>query len=100
MNDTLGDKVDSAMKGAGIKARTFAALVGCHFTTIYDLLKYRNEYTPIGIVQESIYDVLEFLADCSRRKLIPLANDLSVSAKTDQLLRMYSDYKNPSNSAE
>lgn len=100
MNDTLGDKVENAMKGAGIKARTFAALAGCHYTTIYDLLKYRNDYTPIRIVQESIYDVLDFLADCIKRNVVPLNNEMSVSAKTDQLKRMYSEYKNPANSDE
>jgi hypothetical protein len=35
MDTSLGNRVEKAMDAAGIKARSFAALVGCHYTTIY-----------------------------------------------------------------
>lgn len=90
---TLGDKVEEAMSRAGIKARTFAALVGCHYTTIYDLLKDRDTVVPLRIVQDQIYDVLDFLSEAADSGRVPLVNTLTVSEKTQELETMYSSYK-------
>jgi len=90
--ETLSNRMESTMQAAGIKARSFAALVGCHYTTIYDIVK-RPEVIPLRIMQERIYDVLEFLEDHTRSKRLPLRNVKGVNAKTRELERLYSAYK-------
>jgi hypothetical protein len=92
---TLGDKVETAMNGAGIKARTFAALVGCHHTTIYGLLKDRDSVVPLRLVQEKIYDVIDFLTDSTQGGLLPLTGEKSLTARTKELQRMYESYTKP-----
>lgn len=93
--NTLGDKVETAMNGAGIKARTFAALVGCHHTTIYGLLKDRSNVVPLRLVQEKIYDVLDFLTDSVQVGVLPLKSDMSLTAKTAEVQRLYESYTKP-----
>jgi hypothetical protein len=89
---TLGDRVEAAMERAGIKARTFALLVGCHYTTIYELLRNRDKQVPIQIVQERVFSVLDFLSDAEKSGAIPLEKNLTVAQKTNKLKSMYDSY--------
>lgn len=91
--NTLGEQVETLMQSAGIKARTFATLVGCHYTTIYDLLKRRDVIVPLPIVQESIYDVLEFLADAVNTDKLPITANITVEQKTSAIVQLYTSYK-------
>lgn len=92
MDTSLGNRVEKAMDAAGIKARSFAALVGCHYTTIYDLVK-NPEVIPLRIMQERIFEALDFLDDGVRNKRLPLDHIKGVSAKTKELERMFQQYK-------
>lgn len=95
MSLPIGKRVENAMKGAGIKARTFAALVGCHYTTIYDLVK-NPEVIPLRVMQERIYDAVEFLEDAILTKQLPLAEEnKSAVEKTDQICDMFRAFKQP-----
>jgi hypothetical protein len=58
------------------------------------MLKDRN-VVPLRLVQEKIYDVLDFLTDSTQLGLLPLKDDLSLSAKTVELQRMYESYSKP-----
>jgi hypothetical protein len=90
----LAERVETAMNGAGIKARTFAALVGCHYTTIYDLLNPKNkDAVPLRIVQENIYDALDFLEAGIQSTVFPLSGKLTVAQKTQEMKRLYAVYK-------
>jgi hypothetical protein len=93
MDTSLGSRVEKAMQAAGIKARSFAALVGCHYTTIYDLVK-NPEVIPLRIMQERILDALDFLDDAVRNNRLPI-NDpkKGVAEKTKDLERMFQQYK-------
>lgn len=83
------------MNGAGIKARTFAALVGCHHTTIYGLLKDRKSVVPLRLVQEKIYDVIDFLVLFTSTGQLPIKGDVSLTAKTVEIQRLYNIYTKP-----
>lgn len=92
METSLGSRVDEAMTNAGIKARSFAALVGCHYTTIYDLVK-NPDVIPLRIMQERIFEALDFLEYGIRNKRLPLDHIKGVSAKTKELERLFDEYK-------
>lgn len=96
---TLGDKVEAAMNGAGIKARTFAALVGCHYTTIYKLLENRTTVVPLNLVQEKIYKVIDFLHDAVQNGVLPLDASLSVVEKTKRIVALHESYNAPNTDA-
>jgi hypothetical protein len=98
--ETLGDRVETAMERAGIKARTFAVLVGCHYTTIYELLRNRGTQVPIQIVQERVFSALDFLSDAEKKGLIPLDKKLTVAQKTTKLKELFDSYlQNPPKAA-
>lgn len=80
------------MDAAGIKARSFAALVGCHYTTIYDLVK-NPEVIPLRIMQERIFEALEFVEYAVRAGVLPINGVKGITAKTRELQRMYDAYK-------
>lgn len=93
-NTTLGDQVEKAMQSAGIKPRTFAALVGCHFATIYDLLREREKVIPIRLTQEKIYDVIDFIDSAVKAGSLPLPEKkLTLSQKTRQIKELFKSYK-------
>lgn len=92
MSNSLGDKVEKGMQSAGVKARTFAALVGCHYSTIYDLLKNRESVVPLRLIQEKIYDVLDFIDASVQAETLPLDNKLTLSKKTTEIERLYKSY--------
>lgn len=92
METSLGKRVEGAMTTAGIKARSFAALVGCHYTTIYDLVK-NPDVIPLRIMQERIFEALEFLEYGIRTKRLPLDHIKGVTAKTKELERLFVEYK-------
>jgi len=94
---SLAERVRHAMEGAGIKARTFAVLVGCHFTTIYDLLK-NPETVPLRIVQENIYDALDFLEDAIQVGILPINEKLTVAQKTQKIEQLFKSYMSPKQS--
>ena len=89
---TLGDRVEAAMESTGIKARTLAVLVGCHFTTIYELLRNRDKQVPIQIVQERVFSALDFLEDARKENLLPLRGKMTVSEKTEKVKELYDSY--------
>lgn len=92
MDNSLGSRVEQAMEAAGIKARSFAALVGCHYTTIYDLVK-SPEVIPLRIMQEHIYEALDFLDAATRAGLLPMKHVKGVQAKTRELQNMFQQHK-------
>lgn len=89
----LSERVEAAMQRTGIKARTFAALVGCHYTTIYDLLR-DPEVVPLRVIQENMYDALDFLESALDKKALPLADKGTVAQKTIEIEQMFLEYKN------
>lgn len=80
------------MHSTGIKARTFALLVGCHYTTIYDLLK-KDDLVPLPVMQENIYNVLDFLEHAVANSTLPLNGIASTAEKNTETKRLYESYK-------
>lgn len=95
MSQTLGDQIETAMASAGIKPRTFAALVGCHYSTIYEILKNRETVVPLRLVQERVFAVLDFISASVQGNLLPLKGKISLDEKTRQLEAMYKSYMAP-----
>lgn len=91
----LAERVQAAMEGAGIKARTFAALVGCHYTTIYDLLR-KDTLVPLPIMQQRIYDVLEFIELAIKDGDLPLDSSLSVAQRNKEIKQLFEQHKDKS----
>lgn len=88
----LADRVSAAMEGAGIKARTFAALVGCHYTTIYDLVR-EDTQVPLPVMQQRIYDVLDFLEKAVKDGVLPLPADKSAAQRNKDIEALFDQHK-------
>lgn len=94
----ISDTVRETIDVAGLNPRSFAALVGCHFTTIYNLLSDKT-IVPLRIVQERIYYVVEFLQYEVKNGSLPNMEICSNKEKIDSLKLHFEAYaiNNPSN---
>ncbi len=87
----IGERIAIAMHAAGIKSRSFATLVGCHYTTIYSLIG-KKSFIPVPVMQDKIHDVADFLEDAVKRGTLPLPPDTATTTRTILLASMYQSY--------
>lgn len=82
--ESISEQLKNVLAAAGVKPRSAAILVGCHFTTIYNIIR-SPETIPVRVMQERIYDVIEFLNQEVKSGRLPDNSKKSNKEKTREL---------------
>ena len=84
---SLNDRVATTLRTAGLSARSFAELVGCHYTTVYRVIR-SDDDTMHGTVRAAIERVLTRLEELVDLGYLPFNAKMSREEQTASLQRL------------
>lgn len=88
--DTLSDRVAANLRTARLSPRSFAKVVGCHFATIYRVIRDGDENMH-GITRAAVEAKVEKLEELIETGFLPFDRGLTKQQTEDTLQQLFAD---------
>lgn len=84
----LGKRLSEKLKATRTSPRSFAEAVGCHYSTVYSIIK-KPEREPHNLMLEALESGVTRLDELHISGVLPFPANLSLSEKTSELVKLF-----------
>lgn len=88
---SLGIRLATTLKGAGLSPRSLGAITKIHYTTIYRLISQKESAKTFPLVEETLDTTLRKVEELTALGILPFREKISEKEKTDRLRTLLAD---------
>lgn len=91
--DGLGERCIAVLRTAGVSPRSFAKVIGVHYTTVYSFMKHGNTVHRLVLSLNAVKDGLDMLEKLVNLGKLPFDKKPSANDEITQLKHLFTQYK-------
>jgi len=88
---TISERMAIGLRTAHLSSRQFAAVTGCHFTTIARLLR-EDDSNPLGMTRTMLEERLDRLEELIAEGQLPFDRGTPRKEKAERLQRLFTNH--------